>query len=100
MAFSGGSYDEVARWLWNFLTSHAKREHPRIEVRLERGDEREGRSYGASLTLEDRRSPVAEFDYADVAEHRGSLAWCRDLAERTRQLARVHLLTPSTSGAR
>ena len=23
--FSGGTYPEVARWLWNFLTAHAKR---------------------------------------------------------------------------
>ena len=104
MAFSGGSYDEVARWLWNVLTSHAKREHPRIEVRLERGDEREGRSYGTRLTLGDRQSPVLEFDYADVAAHRGSLLWCRALADRTRQRAREHLLTTAaghpTSGAR
>ena len=100
MAFSGGTYDEVARWLRNFLTSHAKREHPRIEVRLEHGDERAGHSYAAQLTLGDRRGPVLEFDYQDVAEHRGNLAWCRDLADRTRQLAREHLLTPSTSGAR
>ena len=104
MAFSGGSYDEVARWLWNFLTSHAKREHPRIEVQVERGDEREGRSYGARLTLAERRSPTLELDYRDVADHRGSLAWCRALADRTRQLARDHLLgttsSQPTSGAR
>ena len=100
MAFSGGTYDEVARWLWNFLTSHAKREHPRIEVRLGHGDEREGQSYAAHLTLGDRQAAVLEFSYQEVAEHRGSLGWCRDLAERTRQIAREHLLTPSTSGAR
>ena len=97
MAFSGGSYNEVERWLWNFLTSHAKREHPRIEVRLERGDEREGRSYGARLMLGERMSPLLEFDYQDAADHRGSLGWCRELADRTRQLAREHLLTATPS---
>jgi len=101
MAFSGGSYDEVARWLWNFLTSHAKREHPRIEVALEHVD---GRLYRAQLTFGDRRSPELEFDYRDVAELRGNLDWCRELAGRVRQLAREHLLTPltaqPTSGAR
>ena len=30
MSFAGGSYEEGARWLWNFLTSHAKRETSRI----------------------------------------------------------------------
>ena len=58
--FSGGSYDEVARWLKNFLTSHGKREDPRAEVILESGDEREGRSYAARLRLGARLSePMA-----------------------------------------
>jgi hypothetical protein len=99
MAFSGGSYDEVARWLWNFLTSHAKREDLRIEAELEQGDEREGRSYGARLELGPRSTPVIEFDYKDVAANRGSLAWCRALAERIRAIAREHLLgAPSATG--
>lgn len=93
MAFSGGSYDEVARWLWNFLTSHAKREHPRVEVVLDHGDEREGKSYGAQLRLDGRVTPMIEFDYADVAAYRGGLEWCRALADRTRQLVREHLLS-------
>jgi hypothetical protein len=92
MAFSGGGYDEVARWLWNFLTSHAKREDPRIEVELEQGDERDARSYGARLELGHRSTPTIEFDYKDVAANRGSLAWCRALAERTRASARQQLL--------
>ena len=35
--FSGGDYDEVARWLSNFVTSHAKRENPRVEAVVEAG---------------------------------------------------------------
>ena len=35
--FSGGSYEDVARWLRNFLVSHAKREDPRVEVVFEAG---------------------------------------------------------------
>jgi hypothetical protein len=92
MAFSGGDYDEVGRWLRNFLTSHAKREDPRIEVALDRGDEREGHSYGVRLELDGRATPMMELDYKEVAANRGSLAWCRTVAERTRALARAHLL--------
>ncbi len=86
--FSGGSYDEVARWLHNFLLSHAKRENPRIEVALESGDEREGKSYAARLRFGDKTSRPIEFDYKEVADNRGSLAWGRSIAERTRALAR------------
>ncbi|HSE93430.1 MAG TPA: hypothetical protein VLF19_09005 [Methylomirabilota bacterium] len=88
MGFSGGSYEEVARWLHNFLTSHAKREHPRLEAVLEAGGEREGHSYSAWLRFGERRSGPMEFDFEDVAGHRGSLAWCKALAEQTRALAR------------
>lgn len=88
MTFSGGSYDDVARWLQNFLTSHAKREDPRAEVELDTGDEREGKSYGARLRLGEHVSDLIEFDYRTVADHRGELQWCRDLAERTRQAVR------------
>ena len=69
--FSGGTYDEVARWLRNFLTSHAK-----------------------------RVSPVVEFDFHEVAEGRGSLAWCAELAERTQALARELLAERGTADAR
>jgi hypothetical protein len=86
--FSGGTYDEVARWLWNFLTSHAKREHPRFEVDLESGDEREGVSYAARLRFGTRVSAPVEFQYREVADQRGSLAWCTAAADRTRALAR------------
>ncbi|MBI1846423.1 MAG: hypothetical protein HYR86_05565, partial [Candidatus Rokubacteria bacterium] len=80
--FSGGDYHEVRRWLWNFLTSHAKREHARAEVVLDDAGAREGTSYGARIRLGDRETPVIEFEYADVARHRGELAWCRALDER------------------
>ena len=88
MAFSGGSYDDVARWLHNFLTSHAKREDLRAEAEVEAGDEREGKSYGARLRLGEHVSDVIEFDYRTVADHRGELEWCRQLAERTRRIVR------------
>ena len=89
--FSGGSYDEVARWLWNFLSSHAKRVDPRVEVELETGDARKGKSYGARLRFGADVSAVVELDYREVADNRGSLAWCQDLAARTRELARALL---------
>ena len=86
--FSGGTYQEVARWLWNFLTSHAKRVDPRIEVVLDADDEREGKSYGARLSFRRQLGPPIEFEFRDVADNRGSLAWCSALAERTKSLAR------------
>jgi len=86
--FSGGSYEEVARWLHNFLLSHAKRENPRVEVELDSADEREGKSYAARLRLGEKLSRQVEFDYKEVADNRGSLAWGRAMAERTRALAR------------
>jgi hypothetical protein len=88
MAFSGGSYEDVARWLHNFLTSHAKREQYKAEVEIESGDEREGKSYGARIRLGEQLSDLVEFDYRSVADHRGELQWCRDLAERTRRVVR------------
>jgi hypothetical protein len=84
MAFSGGSYEEVARWLHNFLTSHAKREHFKAEVDLDAGDEREGRSYGARIRVGEHVSDIIELDYRTVADRRGELQWCRELADRTR----------------
>ena len=86
--FSGGSYEEVTRWLWNFLTAHAKRQNPRCEVRIDAGDAREGTSYGARIVLGERVSPTVELGYREVADNRGALAWCTSLAERVRGLAR------------
>ena len=40
--FSGGDYDEVARWLGNFVRSHAKRENLRVEAVVEAEGAREG----------------------------------------------------------
>lgn len=100
MSFSGGDYEEVARWLHNFLVSHAKRVHPRIEVHLESGDEREGVSYGARLKLGDRTTDLIEFDFNEVAASRGSLAWCAALAERIKQIARTDLVAAATSARR
>jgi hypothetical protein len=98
--FSGGSYDEVARWLRMFLTSHAKREHPRIEVVLDEDDALRGRAYRARLRFGDRVSEPLELDFEDVAEHRGALAWCAALAARTRALARRLLEAGSSADAR
>jgi hypothetical protein len=98
--FSGGSYDEVARWLRNFLTSHAKREHPRVEVVLDADEALEARAYRARLRLAGRLSEPMELDYKDVAEHRGELAWCAALAARTRALARSLLPAGSAGDAR
>ena len=86
--FSGGTYDEVARWLANFLTSHAKRENVHAEVELDAGDEREGKSYGVRLRLGERLSSLIDFDYAEVARNRGTLEWCATLAARTRAVVR------------
>jgi len=99
MSFSGGSYEEVARWLRNFLISHAKREDPRVEILLATGDERQGRSYGARLRLGGRLSPLWELDYKDVADNRGNLAWARGMAEQTRARARA-LTQIGVAGAR
>ena len=98
--FSGGSYEEVARWLHMFLTSHAKREHPRVEVVFDEDDALEGRAYRARLHLGDRVSEALDFDYKDVADHRGALAWCESLATRTRTLARGLTGTGSVPDAR
>ena len=86
--FSGGTYNEVARWLHNFLTAHAKRENVHAEVELDAGDAREGKSYGARLRLGERLTPVVDFDYAEVARNRGTLEWCATLAARTRAIVR------------
>jgi hypothetical protein len=86
--FSGGSYDEVARWLQNFLTSHAKRENVHAEIELDAGEARGGTSYGARVRLGERLTPVEELDYAEVARNRGGLEWCATLAARTRAMVR------------
>jgi len=91
--FSGGDYDEVARWLRNFVSSHAKRENPRVEAIVEAGRGREGESYGVRLRLGEALHPPSgatpiELTYDEVARNRGDLAWCAALAGRVRALAR------------
>lgn len=96
--FAGGSYGDVARWLRNFLRSHAKREDPRVEVVLDAGDGREGLSYAARLRLGEQLSPPVELDYKEVADNRGGLAWCTALAQRTREQARALLAGTTRDG--
>jgi hypothetical protein len=91
--FSGGDYEEVARWLRNFVTAHAKRANLRAEAVIERDRPREGQSYGIRLRRGDELRPRAgespiELSFPDVAAGRGNLAWCDALAERVRTLAR------------
>ena len=88
--FSGGEYDEVARWLRNFVIAHAKRENPRVEAVVEAEGAREGQSFGLRLRLGEglRPAPPVELTFPEVAQNRGSLAWCHGLADRVRALAR------------
>lgn len=91
--FSGGDYGEVARWLRNFVRSHAKRESARLEGVIEDEGLREDKSYGMRLRLgEGYRPPLGEpaveLDFGEVAARRGSLAWCESLAGQVRGLAR------------
>jgi hypothetical protein len=91
--FSGGEYEEVARWLRNFVVAHAKREDLRVEAMVETEGPREGQSYGVRLRLgEGLRpappAPAVELGFPEVAQNRGSLAWCNGLAGRVRALAR------------
>ena len=84
--FSGGDYHEVARWLENFATSHAKREDLRAECVLDTDGPREGTSYGLSVRVADRFSSEIEILFTDVAAGRGGMAWCQSLADRVRGL--------------
>ena len=91
--FSGGEYDEVARWLRNFVASHAKRENLRVEPEVDTEGPREGQSYGVRLRLGEALrpappTPAVELGFPEVAGNRGSLAWCSGLADRVRVLAR------------
>jgi hypothetical protein len=79
----------VARWLRNFVVSHAKRENLRAEAVIET----EGPRYGVRLRLGDVWSPPIDqaplhLSYDEVARNRGQLAWCAALADRVRALAR------------
>jgi hypothetical protein len=84
--FSGGDYHEVARWLENFATSHAKREDLRAECGLDTEGPREGTSYGLRVRVGERLSSEIALGFDDVAAGRGSMAWCQSLADRVRGL--------------
>ena len=91
--FSGGDYEEVARWLRNFVLAHAKRENLRAEPLVDTAGAREGHSYGVRLRLGAGLSPAPpapplELDFPEAAQNRGSLTWCAGLAARVRALAR------------
>lgn len=86
--FSGGDYHEVARWLENFATSHAKREDLRAECALDTEGPRGGTSYGLRVRLADRLCSEITLGFDDVAAGRGSMAWCQSLADRVRGLVR------------
>ncbi|MBF8288159.1 MAG: hypothetical protein HW381_1267 [Candidatus Rokubacteria bacterium] len=86
--FGGGDYHEVARWLENFATSHAKREDLRAECALNTEGPREGTSYGLRVRVGDRLSSEIALGFDDVAAGRGSMAWCQSLADRVRGLVR------------
>jgi hypothetical protein len=100
--FSGGDYDEVTRWLSNFVSAHAKRENPAVEAIIEAYGAREGKSFGVRLRLGERLRPPAgepaiELSFPDVAAGRGSLAWCDDLARRLRSIVRELATAPQPS---
>ena len=84
--FSGGDYHEVARWLENFATSHAKRENLRAECALDTEVPREGKSYGLRVRVGEHLSSEIELAFDEVASRRGSMAWCQALADRVRGL--------------
>jgi len=102
--FSGGDYAEVARWLQNFVTSHAKRENPHVEALVDAEGPREGQSYGVRLELRHSLNPPSdraplELTFAEVAANRGDLHWCQTLAARVRESAR-ELSAAGASSAR
>ena len=98
--FSGGTYQEVKRWLRNFLTTHAKRVDPRLEVVFDDDDEREGSSYNVRLRYGRRLGPTLELGFREVADNRGTLAWCTTLAEHTKRLARELVADGAIADAR
>jgi hypothetical protein len=87
------TYAELGRWLENFATSHAGREHPGIIVHVDLEDAREERSFGLRLALGARAYPPAgeppiELDAKEVADGRTRFAWCEALGQRIRAAAR------------
>ncbi len=97
--FSGGDYHEVARWLENFATSHAKREDLRAECALDTEGPRGGTSYGLRVRVGDSLSSEIALGFDDVAAGRGSMAWCQSLADRVRGLVREAIRDSSLRSA-
>ena len=91
-------YLETARWLEGFVRSHAKRESSRLEVAVDRGPGREGRSYGVSLLLDGRPDPATDLDFREVADGRTRFAWCATLAEGVRARARALVAASRSAG--
>jgi hypothetical protein len=92
--FSGGDYEEVGRWLRNFVLSHAKRENPRAEAVVDMEGPHEGQSYGVRVRLGAHVMPPLEqppltLPFLEVADQRGGLHWCNTLAARVRALVRA-----------
>ena len=87
--FSGGDFDEVTRWLRNFVSAHAKRESLRAEAVVVAQAPRYGVRFrvGGALYPPVGEAPI-ELSYDEVARNRGQLTWCKALAERVR--AAVH----------
>src|SRR5260370_40474348 len=91
--FSGGEYEEVARWLRNFVASHAKRENLGAEPVVDTEGPREGQSYGARLRVAagfypKPHAPPLELGFPEAAHNRVSLACCAAVAARVRPPAR------------
>jgi hypothetical protein len=98
-------YAEVGRWIWNFATSHVKREDSRLEVLVDMEDARERRSYGLRLVLGPWTHPAAEeppleFDYLEVAAGRTRFSWCEALARRLRAEGRSLAARAGVGGSR
>src|SRR5262245_23720511 len=98
--FSGGSYDDVSRWLRNFLTAHSNRDVAGMEVVLATGGDVDGRAYGAGVRFGERLGEPMTVEYREVADNRGTLAWCAALAARVRDLARSLKAAGSAQDAR
>jgi hypothetical protein len=97
------TYAELGRWLENFVTSHARREHPGIVVHVDMEEARGQRSCGLRLALGDRAyppvgAPPIELDAKEVADGRTRFAWCEALAQRIRADARRLLAQEPGSG--
>jgi hypothetical protein len=89
---AAGERDDLARWLANFATAHAKREDPRVEVEL--GTPEPGHDvFHLRLRLGALREPAPPaaplpLPRDEVERGHGRLDWCQALAARLREAAR------------